>query len=168
MSMSRIISCIAGREYLLWTSVLSWHNSVSLCPASFCTPRPNLLLFQVSFDFLLVHSRPLWWKRHLFWVLVLESLIGIHRTIPLQLLQDYWLGHRLGILILNGPWEATLWTKIVEAMEFRLSYFKSWKMMLWKYCIKCVNKFAKLSNSHRTGKDQFSFHFQRKAMPMIV
>ena len=24
------------------TSVLSWQNSVSLCPASFCTPRPNL------------------------------------------------------------------------------------------------------------------------------
>ena len=24
------------------TSVFSWQNSVSLCPASFCTPRPNL------------------------------------------------------------------------------------------------------------------------------
>ena len=24
------------------TSVFSWKNSVSLCPASFCTPRPNL------------------------------------------------------------------------------------------------------------------------------
>ena len=24
------------------TSVFSWHNSVSLYPASFCTPRPNL------------------------------------------------------------------------------------------------------------------------------
>ena len=24
------------------TSVLSWQNSISLCPASFCTPRPNL------------------------------------------------------------------------------------------------------------------------------
>ena len=23
------------------TSVFSWQNSVSLCPASFCTPRPN-------------------------------------------------------------------------------------------------------------------------------
>ena len=23
-------------------SVFSWQNSVSLCPASFCTPRPNL------------------------------------------------------------------------------------------------------------------------------
>ena len=24
------------------TSVFPWQNSISLCPASFCTPRPNL------------------------------------------------------------------------------------------------------------------------------
>jgi len=24
------------------TSLFSWQNSISLCPASFCTPRPNL------------------------------------------------------------------------------------------------------------------------------
>jgi len=30
--------------------------------------------------------------------------------------------------------EASLWTKLVEVMEFQLSYFKSWKMMLWKCC----------------------------------
>ena len=24
------------------TSVFSWQNSISLCPALFCTPRPNL------------------------------------------------------------------------------------------------------------------------------
>ena len=32
-------------------------------------------------------------------MLVLEGLIGFHRTIQLQLLQHYWLGHRLGL-----PW----------------------------------------------------------------
>ena len=37
-------------------------------------------------------------KRNLFWVLVLEGLVGLHRTIQLQLLQHYWLGHRLGLL----------------------------------------------------------------------
>ena len=26
------------------TSVFFWQNSISLCPASFCTPRPNLLV----------------------------------------------------------------------------------------------------------------------------
>ena len=32
------------------------------------------------------------------WVLVLQGLVGIHRTIKLQLLQHYWLGHKLGLL----------------------------------------------------------------------
>ena len=32
-----------------------------------------------------------------FLVLVLESLVGLHRTVRLQLLQHYWSGHRLGL-----------------------------------------------------------------------
>ena len=32
------------------------------------------LLLQVSLNFLLLHSSPLWWKGHVFWVLVLEGL----------------------------------------------------------------------------------------------
>ena len=31
-------------------------------------------------------------------VLVLKGLVGLHRTVQLQLLQCYWLGHRLGLL----------------------------------------------------------------------
>ena len=31
-------------------------------------------------------------------MLVLEGLVGLHRTIQLKLLQHYWLGHRLGLL----------------------------------------------------------------------
>ena len=30
-------------------------------------------------------------------MLVLEGLVCLHRTIQLQLLQHYWLGHRLGL-----------------------------------------------------------------------
>ena len=37
-------------------------------------------------------------KDTFFWVLVLEGLVGLHRTIEVQLLQHYWLGHRLGLL----------------------------------------------------------------------
>ena len=33
-----------------------------------------------------------------YWVFILEVLVGLHRTIQLQLLQHYWLGHRLGLL----------------------------------------------------------------------
>ena len=37
-------------------------------------------------------------KGHLFGVLVLEGLVGLHRTIQFQLRQPYWSGHRLGLL----------------------------------------------------------------------
>ena len=50
-------------------------------------------------------------------------------------------------------------------MEFQLSCFKSWKMMLWKCCTQYASKFGKLSSGHRTGKGQFSFQSQRKGMP---
>ena len=34
-----------------------------------------------------------------------------------------------------------------------------------KCCTQYASKFSKLSSGHRTGKGQFSFQFQRKAMP---
>ena len=37
--------------------------------------------------------------------------------------------------------------------------------MLWKCCTQYASKFGKLSSGHRTGKGQFSFQSQRKAMP---
>ena len=50
-------------------------------------------------------------------------------------------------------------------MEFQLSSFKSWKMLLLKCCTQYASKFGKLSSGHRTGKGQFSFQSQRKVMP---
>ena len=49
--------------------------------------------------------------------------------------------------------------------EFQWSYFKSWKMMLWKCCTQYVSKSGKLSSGHRTAKGQFSCQSQRKATP---
>ena len=40
--------------------------------------------------------------------------------------------------------------------------------MLWKCCTQNASKFGKLSSGHRTGKGQFSFWSQRKAMPKNV
>ena len=37
--------------------------------------------------------------------------------------------------------------------------------MLWKCCTQKASKFGKLSRGHRTGKHQFSFQSQRKAIP---
>ena len=37
--------------------------------------------------------------------------------------------------------------------------------MLWKCCTQYASRFGKLSSGHRTGKGQFLFQSQRKAMP---
>ena len=52
---------------------------------------------------LLPYSEGITWycdlkQNHLFLVLVLKGLVDLHRTVQLQLLQCYWLGHRLGLL----------------------------------------------------------------------
>ena len=52
-------------------------------------------------------------------------------------------------------------TKPVEVMEFQLSDFKSWKMMLLKCCRQYASKSGKLSSASRTGNGQFSFQFLR-------
>ena len=41
MSMCSHLLCCWKRVFAM-TSAFSWQNAVSLCPASFCTPRPNL------------------------------------------------------------------------------------------------------------------------------
>ena len=40
MSMCRVLCC--WKKVFAMTSAFSWQNSISLCPASFRTPRPNL------------------------------------------------------------------------------------------------------------------------------
>ena len=96
MSMCRVF-CVAGRGCLLWPA-WSLGKTVSLWPASFCTPRPNLpvppgVSWLPTFPF----QSPIM-KRTSFWMLVLKGLVGLHKTVQLQLLQHCWLGHRLGLL----------------------------------------------------------------------
>ena len=92
-------SLCCWKRVFAMTSVFSWQNSISLSPASFHTPRPNLpvtpgVFWLPTFAF----QSPIM-KRTSFWVLVLEGLVGLHRTIQLQLLPCYWSAHRLGL-----PW----------------------------------------------------------------
>ena len=97
MSIYRVISWIVGNGCFLWPAC-SPDKTLLAFALHFVIQGPPCLLFWVSLDFLLLHSSPLWWKGHLFWVLVLKGLVGLHRTIQLQFLQRYWLGHRLGLL----------------------------------------------------------------------
>ena len=45
-------------------------------------------------------------------------------------------------------------------MEFQLSYFKSWKMMLWKCCTQYASKFE--NSAVATGLEKVSFHSNTK------
>jgi len=98
MSMSEVFSCVVGRGCLLWSVYLLGKTLLVFALLHFFTPRPNALVtpglsWLPAFVF---HS--LIMKRTSFWVLVLEGLVGLHRTVQVQLLQHYWLGHRLGLL----------------------------------------------------------------------
>ena len=78
-------SLCCWKRVFAMTSTFSWQNSVNLCPASFCSPRPNLPVTP-GISWLLLDSNPWWWIEHLFWVLVLGGLLGLHRTDKRQLL----------------------------------------------------------------------------------
>ena len=89
MSTCRVFSCVVRRGCLLWPvrslgKILLFALLHSVLQGQICQ------LLQVFFDFLRLHSSPLEWKGHLFWVLVLQGLVGLHRTVQLQLLQCYW------------------------------------------------------------------------------
>ena len=81
---------------------------LSLCPASFCTPRPNLPLTPgVSWLPTFAFQSPIM-KRTSVLVLVLKGLVALHRTIQLQLLQHYWLGHVIQVIGLLWYWVVCL------------------------------------------------------------
>ena len=68
-----------------------WKNSVSLCPTSFCAKFACYSWYLLTSYFALQSA--IMKRTSFFWVLVLEGLAGLHRTIQIQLLQHYWLGH---------------------------------------------------------------------------
>ena len=82
------------------TSAFSW-KLLAFALLHFVLQGQACQLLQVSPDFLLLCSNPYDEKEgffFFFFVLVLESLVGLHRIIQLHLLQQLWLGHRLGLL----------------------------------------------------------------------
>ena len=98
MSMCRVVFCVVGRGYLLWPVCSLVKTLLAFALLHFVLQGQTCLLLHISIDFLLLYSSLLQWKGHLFGVLVLEGIVGLHRTIQLQLLQHYWLGHGLGLL----------------------------------------------------------------------
>ena len=114
-------------SFLLLTKLLAF----SLLHFQMC------LLLQVSLDFLLLHSNPLWWKGHCCLVLFPEGLVDLHRISKLQIFQHQWLGDRLGLLWSTTPW---IWSTIafwilVKPLHLRTMLSK-W-MRCTKNCTAC-------------------------------
>ena len=98
------------------------------------------LLLQVSLGFLLLHSSPLWWNEHLFGVLIIEGLVGLHRTV---IITD---GHRLGLLwywmarlgneqrSFCSCWESVLLGETAYSFFFLLKFpFTKSSVNIWHY-----------------------------------
>ena len=94
------LSHVTGIGCLLWPACSLNKTLLALALLPFVLQGQTCLLLQVSLDFLLLHSSPLWWKGYFFFFLVLglESVVGLQRTSQLQLLWHQWLGHRLRLL----------------------------------------------------------------------
>ena len=67
-------------------------------------------------------------------MLVLKGLVGLHRTIQLQLLQHYWLGHRLGLLwywmvcLRNEQRLFCRFWDCIQVLHFGLFYWPWWPL----------------------------------------
>ena len=125
------ISPCVGSLLCLWkkvfamTSVFSWQNTVSPCPASFCTLKPNLPITpDISWLRTFAIQSPVMNRTSFFLVLVLAGLLDLHRIDQLQLLSASVVGAKSWIsVMLNGlPWK---WTEII------LSFLR----LQSKYCI---------------------------------
>ena len=66
-------------ECVYYDQCILLENSISLCSASFCTLRPNL---PVTSYFCI--PAPCNEKDIFFWVLIIEGLVGLHRTAQLS------------------------------------------------------------------------------------
>ena len=88
------------KKVFAMTSAVSWQNSVSLCPASFCTPRSNLPVTpDISWLPTFAFQSPVMKRTSFFGVL--EGLVSLHRIVIIALFETIreWKCLLLGELI---------------------------------------------------------------------
>ena len=91
MSMCRVFSYVVGRGCLLWPVCSLGKTLLAFALLNF-VPQDQGISWFLTFAF----QSPVM-KRTSRTNIVLEGLVGLHRPIQLQLLQHYWLSHRLGL-----------------------------------------------------------------------
>ena len=97
MSMCRVFFLCCWKRVFAMTSVFSWQNSISLCLASFRTPRPSFSVTpDVSWLPTFSFQSPIMKRTSFFGVS--SGRPCVHRTIQPQLLWHWSLGYRLGLL----------------------------------------------------------------------
>ena len=150
----------------------SYHHFISI--SSNQPPHPDLTPSKHCLDFLILCC-PKFLQLWLGWLLEwltgwLMSCLLFHSAsfnlnitfrmmLPIAHLTSYSMmsGSRW---VITPSWLSGSCTKLVEFMEFQLSYFKYWKMMLWKCCIQYASKFG--NSPVAIGLEKVSIHSNPK------
>ena len=146
MSMCKVISYVGGRECLLWP-VCSIDKPLLPFVLHFVLRGQTSLFLQVSLDFLVLHSNPCDEKNIFLGVLVLKGLVSLHGTIQLQLLQRYWLGHRLRLLwywmvcLGNGQRSFCRFWDCIQVLHFRLFCWPWWLLHFFWGILACSSRY---------------------------
>ena len=129
MAMCRVISC-CWKMCFLWPVCSFSKTLLAFALLHFVFQGQTCLLLQTSYlmtSYCCIPT-PFNEKDVFLWVLVLEDLVSLHRTIQLQLLQHSWLGH---MLVLLWYWIVCLGNKMrcychfwdcTQVLHFRLFF----------------------------------------------
>ena len=122
MSMCRVFSCVVGRGCLLWLVHFLGRTLLAFALLIFNSRAKLPVIPGIAWLSTFAFHCPIM-KRKPFWVLIPEGLVGLHRIVQLQLLQHYWLGHKLWLL---WYWMVCLGNEQISFCHFKIAP---------KYCI---------------------------------
>ena len=77
MSTCRVISSVVGKGYLQWPVCSFDKTLIAFAPLHFVLQHQTYPLLHISLDFLLWHSKTLWWKGQFWGVLVQVGFVSL-------------------------------------------------------------------------------------------
>ena len=141
MSMCGVASCVVGRGCLLWPVHSLGKTLLTFALLHFVLQGQTCLLLQVFLDFLVLHSSPLWCNGHIFWVLILEGLVGLHAAAAAKLLQSCpTLCNPIDGSPSGSPIPGILQARTLEWVA--ISFSNAWKWKVKVKLLSCVRLLA--------------------------